>query len=90
MVEDGRYAVHAHQDPVVPHEFQARGRARLLSEADDRARAASVWPFTTDDTYLLFELEIEQVLVGERPTADDWPPVYRSWKARAAEPSQAR
>ena len=24
---DGRYALHAHQDPAVPHEFLARGRA---------------------------------------------------------------
>src|SRR6478672_6549022 len=48
LLEDGRYAVHAHQDPAVPHEFQARGRARLLTAADDRARAAAVWPFSTD------------------------------------------
>ena len=86
LVEDGRFAVHAHQDPEVPHEFQARGRARLLSNPDDRARAAAIWPFSTNETYLLFELALEHVLVGERPSANDWPPVYRSWKARAAEP----
>jgi hypothetical protein len=86
LLEDGRYAIHAHQDPQVPHEFGARGRATLVTESDDRARAASVWPFKTNETYLLFELDIEHVLVGVRATADDWPPVYRTWKAQAAEP----
>jgi hypothetical protein len=85
LVEDGRFAVHAHQDPERPHEFQARGRARLLTDLADRSRAASVWPFSTNETYLLFELELEHVLVGERPSANDWPPVYRSWKAHRAE-----
>lgn len=85
MTEDGRFAVHAHQDPAVPHEFQARGRARLLTEPADRERAGSAWPFSTNETYLLFELELSHVLVGERPTADDWPPVYRSWKPQRAE-----
>src|SRR3954468_15334969 len=65
LVEDGRFAVHAHQDPDLPHEFQARGRATLLTDASDRTAAASVWPFSTDDTYLLFELHLEHVLVGE-------------------------
>jgi Pyridoxamine 5'-phosphate oxidase len=86
LAEDGRYAVHAHQDPDVPHEFQARGRATLLTNPSDRSLAADVWPFSTNEAYLLFELDIEHVLVGQRPSADDWPPVYRSWKARAAEP----
>jgi hypothetical protein len=85
LADDGRYAVHAHQDPEAPHEFQARGRATLLTDPADRARAAAVWPFSADDTYLLFELQLEHVLVGERPSADDWPPVYRSWKALQSE-----
>src|SRR3954468_1590357 len=90
LVDDGRYAVHAHQDPAVPHEFQVRGRARLLAAADDRARAASVWPFSINETYLLFELAIDHVLLGQRPTADDWPPVYRSWKAGSSTRSASR
>ena len=40
LAEDGRYAVHAHQDPEVPHEFQARGRATLLTNPADRSLAA--------------------------------------------------
>lgn len=81
LTQDGRYALHAHQDPQVPHEFQVRGRAALITDADRRQRAASVWPFTTNDTYLLFELGIEQALVGRRASADDWPPVYQSWRS---------
>src|SRR2546423_11331745 len=28
------------------------------------------------------ELDIEHALLGRRPMADDWPPVYTSWRAR--------
>ncbi len=28
-----RYALHAHQDPVSPHEFMVRGEARLVTDA---------------------------------------------------------
>jgi hypothetical protein len=80
LESDGRYALHAHQDPAAPHEFQVRGRATPVSDAALRASAASVWPFTPDDGYRLFELEVEQAILGERPTADDWPPRYSSWR----------
>src|SRR4051812_7931691 len=33
LAEDGRYAVHAHQDPKVPHEFQVRGHATLVTDS---------------------------------------------------------
>jgi hypothetical protein len=77
---DGRFALHAHQDPVVPHEFLVRGRVRPIDDPATRARFAAAWPFTPDDAYLLFEFLIDHAVVGERPTADDWPPRYRSWK----------
>ena len=83
LTGDGRYALHAHQDPSAPHEFQVRGRATLVTAADRRARAASVWPFTTNETYALFDLDIAHVLVGLRASPDDWPPVYRSWRPAA-------
>ena len=86
LIADGRCAVHAHQDPQIPHEFQARGRAAQVTDPEERARAASRWPFTTDETYLLFEFALEHVLVGRRPSPNDWPPVYRSWKVPTAEP----
>jgi hypothetical protein len=81
LESDGRYALHAHQDPAVPHEFLLRGRAVRVTDADLRARAMAVWPFTPDESYPLFELEIEHALLGERATADDWPPQYTSWRS---------
>jgi hypothetical protein len=80
MVEDGRYALHAHQDPQEPHEFQVRGHVTVIRDEDRRRRAAEVWPFSTNETYLLVEMDIEHALIGERATADDWPPKYRSWR----------
>ena len=32
-----------------------------------------------DDSYPLYELMVEHAVLGERPTADDWPPIYSSW-----------
>ena len=77
---DGRYALHAHQDPVQPHEFQVRGRAREVTDAVSRAAAAAAWPFTVDDGYRLFEFSIEHAVYGERGDPDAWPPVYTSWR----------
>jgi hypothetical protein len=77
---DGRYALHAHQDPAVPHEFLVRGRARQVTEPDARAAAAADWSFEVDDGYELYELSIDHAVFGERGSADDWPPVYTSWR----------
>jgi hypothetical protein len=53
-----------------------------LTDATLRAAAAAAWPFEADDTYRLFEFDIESALLGERPTANDWPPVYTRWSNR--------
>jgi Pyridoxamine 5'-phosphate oxidase len=81
LVEDGRYALHAHQDPAHPTEFSVRGRAQLIPAGELRDRIADGWYFGVDDTYWLFELRIETALLGER-TADEWPPRYTRWSAR--------
>ena len=81
LEEDGRYAVHTHFDPQAPHEFQVRGRAQLIADSALRAEIAKDWFFNVSDAYPLYELMIEHALLGERPTADDWPPVYSSWSA---------
>jgi hypothetical protein len=81
LERDGRYALHAHQDPAAPSEFLVRGRASLIADAAVRARVAGGWPFEVDDSYALFELSIESALLGSRPSADDWPPRYASWTA---------
>ena len=80
LVADGRFALHAHQDPAAPHEFLLRGRAVPVTDAAVRGAAIAVWPFTPADGYGLFELRIEHALFGERATADDWPPRYISWR----------
>jgi hypothetical protein len=84
---DGRYALHAHQDPGEPHEFQVRGRAREITDPVARSAVAAGWKFEADDGYRLFEFSIEHAIFGERADPNDWPPVYASWKARAAPPS---
>lgn len=80
LVEDGRYALHAHQDMAAPDEFSVRGRARLIPEGDARDRVASGWFFEVDDTYWLFELQLQSAILGERG-ANEWPPRYTRWSA---------
>jgi hypothetical protein len=83
---DGRYALHAHHDPAAPGEFQVRGRARIVAEPAARARLTAGWAFEVPGDALVVELGIEHALLGERPDAETWPPVYRSWRPpRAAE-----
>ena len=79
--EDGRFALHAHQDPAAPSELLVRGRA-VEVEGPLRDAAAAVWSFEIDDG-AVFDLRIEQVTLGERPDAEAWPPTYRSWRPSA-------
>jgi hypothetical protein len=81
LVEDGRYALHAPQDQQAPDEFSVRGRARLIPPGELRDRVASGWFFDVDDTYWLFELQLQSALLGER-AANEWPPRYKRWSAR--------
>ena len=83
LVEDGRYALHAHQDMTAPDEFSLRGRARLVSAGEVRDRVAAGWCFTVDDTYWSFGLLIETAILGVRG-ADEWPPRYTRWSAPRA------
>jgi hypothetical protein len=78
---DGRYALHAHIDPSSPSEFSVRGRARPVEDESTFRSVAAGWFFTVDDTYRLYELDIERALLGERDTAEDWPPRYTTWSA---------
>lgn len=76
---DGRYALHGHQDPEAPDEFEVRGTARLISDKAEWDEVAAAWYFSVDDRHRLFELSIESALVGFRENADAWPPRYASW-----------
>jgi len=80
LAEDGRYALHAHQDPDVPHEFTVRGIAQPIDDNETRAGFADAWKFEVDDTYRLFEFMIDHAVLGERATPQDWPPRYTSWR----------
>jgi hypothetical protein len=83
LEQDGRYALHTHQDPAAPDEFSVRGRAVVVDDQGVRARVANAWPFEVDDMYLLVELSIQQAILGLRG-ADEWPPRYRRWSAAGA------
>lgn len=81
--EDGRYALHAHQDPAVPHELLLRGRAVELA-GDIRGVVVAGWSFDVAASDGVFELRVARVTLGERADAEAWPPVYRSWRAPAS------
>jgi hypothetical protein len=81
LAEDGRFALHAHQDPEVPHEFLLRGRVRAIDDDATRTKFAAAWSFSVDDQYRLFEFLIEHAVFGERATPDEWPPRYTSWRS---------
>ena len=78
--EDGRFALHAAQDRAAPDEFSIRGRARLIPQGELRSRVAAGWYFEVDDTYWLYELQVQTAILGER-AATEWPPRYRRWSA---------
>jgi len=80
LVEDGRYALHAHQDMAAPDEFSVRGRARLIPLGEIRDKVGSNWFFEVDETYWLFELTVQSAILGVRG-ADEWPPRYTRWSA---------
>lgn len=80
--EDGRYALHTHMDPAAPSEFLVRGHARQIEDEKTRSAVASGWFFKVHDSYPLYELLVEQAVLGERATANDWPPSYSRWTAR--------
>jgi hypothetical protein len=83
LERDGRYALHSHLDLQVPHELELRGHARLVTGDTLRAEAAAGWSFEVDDSYRLFELDIEHALIGERASRNAWPPRYTTWHAGA-------
>jgi hypothetical protein len=78
LEQDGRYALHAHFDPAVPHEFLIRGRVRPVDDHVTRATLAADWDWGVGNAPA-FEFLVEDALCGERASADDWPPRYAAW-----------
>ena len=81
LERDGRFALHAHQDPAAPGEFSVRGRACPVPPGDAYDAVARSWYFEVDETYALFEFSIESAVLGLRDSPDDWPPRYTTWRA---------
>lgn len=83
LEQDGRFALHTHQDPAAPSEVSLRGVARRVDAGPERDRVAEGWAFDVDDSFVLFELTIGSALLGARETAEDWPPRYSAWPPRS-------
>lgn len=81
LASNPAYALHATWEADAPHEFMVRGHARQVTDPAVREAAASDWFFNVADSYPLYELLIQQAVFGERNSADEWPPRYRSWKS---------
>ena len=85
LEQDGRFALHTHQDPAAPDEILgswAGARVRVVARPSGRPWATR-WFFEVDDTYLLVELDVEQAVLGLRG-ADEWPPRYSLLSRRPA------
>ena len=80
LQSNSSYALHALWEQDRPDEFLVRGRAQLVTESAVRQEASELWAFTPSDSYPLYELLIEHVMLGERG-ADEWPPRYRTWQS---------
>jgi hypothetical protein len=83
LAGDGRFALHTHIAPAAHDEFSVRGRAHEVTDPELLDHALAAWAFDAADDYRLLELDIEHALLGRRPRADDWPPVYTAWRAPA-------
>lgn len=81
LERDGRFALHTHVDPAAPSEFSIRGRARLVDAAELRVEVGGSWYFDVDETYELFDFDVEAAILGVRDNTDEWPPRYTSWTA---------
>ena len=81
LAQDGRFALHAHQDPAAPHEFVVRGRARLIDDDATRRETSKAWYFEAYEGHGLFEFDIEHAILGERESRNAWPPRYTSWRS---------
>ena len=76
---DGRYALHCSVSDTSGEsgEVIVTGMAKFIEDSEVRAQAVRVCPYQPAERYILFELEVEHVLVTEYGDAGT---VRRSWK----------
>ncbi len=75
---DGRYAVHCSVSDTSGESGEAivTGSAKFIDDADVREQAVRVCPYQPEERYILFELELEHVLITEYGDAGT---VRRQW-----------
>ena len=84
LAEDGRFALHAHQDQAAPDEFSVRGRARLVPPGSfgSASRRAGSSRSTT-------RTGCSSCGSSRRSSAsaapNEWPPRYRRWTASTSD-----
>lgn len=76
---DGRYAVHCSVSDTSGEsgEVIVTGRAKFSEDPEARAQAVRVCPYQPAERYILFELEVEHVLITEYGDAGT---VRKQWK----------
>lgn len=76
---DGRYAVHCSVSDTSGEsgEVLVTGTAKFIEDSEVRAQAVRVCPYQPAERYILFELEIEHVLITEY---GDTGTIRRQWK----------
>lgn len=83
---DGRYAIHSlvTDQNGTGGEFAISGRARPVDDAATRAVAVQAAPYTSEDSYVLFELTVEEALSTVYADAKGLEPVRTRWRERDA------
>jgi hypothetical protein len=64
---------------VQRYAIRGASSTRLAGCSTTRSACTSSWYFEVDETYDLFDFDIEAAVLGLRDNADEWPPRYQSW-----------
>jgi len=76
---DGRFAVHCSMSDTSGEsgEFIVTGRAKFIEDPELRALAVKVSPYNPAERYVLFEFDVESVVMTEYVEGQ---PVHKRWK----------
>lgn len=84
LVRDGRVAIHSFPRPELDDEFYIAGTARRVYDPAVYRAVLEAYQTTgglDDGTTLLFEFDIERVMLAKYEPRPQWPPVYSKWAA---------